>query len=114
MVLGAPIGLFLQIVVVFVAGMFIAISIPLIAVVYTDLLVRMGKERKHLIGLTAAMGSFAYVIGPVVAGGMSDIVGERMVFVVMGMMAFMLGIVLLLLMPRKIKLPQKEIRAWEK
>lgn len=114
MFLGAPIGLFLQVVVIFVAGMFLSLSIPLLDAVYTDLLVRMGKESKHLIGLTAAMGSFAYVVGPIVSGAMSDMVGERMVFVVMGMMAFILSIVLLLIMPKKLKLPQKEIHAWEK
>ncbi len=111
--LGGPIGLPLQVVAVFASGMFLALSIPLLDAVYTDLLVRMGRERKHLIGLTAAMGSFAYVIGPVLAGGLSDMLSERMVFVVMGLAAFVLSLVLLTLMPRKLKLPREKIEGWE-
>lgn len=65
---------------VLISSMFGALSLPMIDAVYSDLVARMGRERKHLIGLSSATTSMAYVIGPVAAGLIADTVGELETF----------------------------------
>lgn len=99
--------------IVFVSSSLSALTVPLIDAVYTDLIARMGRERKHLVGLCNSMGSLAYIVGPIVAGLVSTQVGELPTFAVLGVGVAVVAIVLLILTPRKLKLPQGEIQAWE-
>lgn len=105
-------GLGWGLVLVFAASCFGALALPLIDAVYTDLVSRMGRERKHLIGLSSATSSVAYVVGPVMAGFIADTVGEVETFAVMGVGMVVVGLLLLIMMPKKLRLPQAEIKAW--
>lgn len=67
------------------AGLFIAMAFPLIDSVYTDLVARARKGRKHLMGMSSATFSLAYVIGPIVAGYLSGVIGEERTFSVVGL-----------------------------
>lgn len=98
--------------IVFVASLSAALAGPLLDAVYTDLVARMGRERKHLIGLSSATSSVAYVVGPVTAGLIADLVGEIETFAVMGIATVMVGVVLLITMPKKLRLPQAEMEKW--
>lgn len=99
--------------IVFVSSIFFSVSYPLIDAVYSDIVSRMGRERKHLIGLSASMISLSYIVGPVLAGWIASQVGESMTFVVMGVAMAAVSIMLLILTPRKLRLPQVEIASWE-
>jgi MFS family permease len=74
----------------------------------------MGREEKHLIGLSRSTISIAYIVGPVLAGFIASQVGERMTFSVVGTVVIVVAIFLLLTTPRKLKLPQEEIAKWDK
>lgn len=99
--------------IVFVSSILSAMAWPLLDAVYTDLLARMGRENIHMVGLKNASNSIAYMIGPVIAGGMATYVGNIQSFAYLGgLLAFVAG-GLLIFTPKKLKLPQSEIQTWE-
>lgn len=101
-----------QLLVVFLSSSLLAVSGPLLDAVYTDVVVRMGRERKHLMGLSSCSISLAYVIGPILAGGLASMFGEQKTFMLGGMGAVVVGVVLLLTTPKKLHLPQRDIESW--
>jgi len=98
---------------VFVSSLLMAVSWPLVDAVYSDIVARMGRERKHMIGLSNSTISLAYIIGPIISGLIANSVGERLTFVVMGGVTVFVCFCLLLTTPKKLKLPQVEIKNWE-
>ena len=90
-----------------------AMSWPLIDATYTDLVVRMGRERKHMIGLCSSVNSLGYIFGPILAGWLSGIVGNFQTFFYYGIGLAAFSLILLIITPRKLKLPQQEIQAWK-
>ena len=98
---------------VFTSSLLLAIVYPLVDGVYSDVTARMGSERRHMIGLSNSTISLAYVIGPIMAGFIANFVGEKMTFTVIGMLTAFVSGILLLTTPKKLKLPQEEIKTWE-
>ena len=98
---------------VMLAGFFLAMAFPLIDSVYTDLVARARKGRKHIMGMSSATFSLAYVIGPIMAGFISGKVGEEMTFSIIGGIVFLIATCLLIITPKKLKLPQDEIKSWQ-
>jgi len=86
---------------------------PLIDSVYTDLVARARRGKKHIMGMSAAMYGGAYVVGPIIAGFLNERVGDTRSFAVVGMVVITVSITLLLTTPRKLALPQTEIKTWE-
>ncbi len=101
-----------QLLMVFISSSLLSFAFPLIDGSYSDIIHRMGQERNHLIGLTSSTSSLAYIIGPVLAGYIVSVVGDRMNFVVMGVGAMVVSFLLLMITPKKLKLPQQEIQEW--
>lgn len=97
----------------FLIGVSLSVAWPMVDAVYSDILARMGKERKHMVGLSSSTVSLAYIIGPVTAGIISSRVGERLTFVVMGVLVILVAVILLFVTPRKLRLPQNEIAEWK-
>lgn len=98
---------------VFMSSVMASVSYPLIDGVYSDVVARMGRERQHLIGLSRSAISLAYVIGPMMAGFVTSWIGERYTFVYLGISIATIATILLFAMPKKIKVPQGEIKKWE-
>jgi len=94
-------------------GTMLSVSWPLTDAVYSDIVSRMGSEGKHMVGLSGSTLSVAYIVGPIVAGLISQFVGEKNTFVVMGVMMVLVSIILLVVKPKKMKLPQTEIKTWD-
>jgi MFS family permease len=99
--------------IVFSAGLMSAISFPLVDGVYSDIVSRMGRERRHLIGLSRSTISLAYIVGPAVAGYVASKFGSGETLSVVGVGGVILAIFLLILTPKKLKLPQNELKTWE-
>lgn len=100
--------------VVFVASIFFGMSWPLIDATYSDFAVRMKRGRKHMIGISSSVLSLAYVIGPILAGVLAERVGELKSFVWVGGLVVVVSIWLLMVTPRKIRLPEMQIEEWDK
>ncbi len=94
-------------------GTALAVAWPMIDAVYSDIVQRMGKEGKHMVGLSSSTISIAYILGPILAGGIAQVVGERMTFSIMGVFMVIVAIILLLVTPKKLRLPQVEIKTWD-
>jgi MFS family permease len=105
-------GVVWQLMIVFVSSCAIAAASPLTDAVYTDVVTRMGQERKHLIGLSNSTISLAYIVGPVIAGALASFFGERLTFATVGGIVAVVAAVLIVITPRKLKLPQVEIQQW--
>ncbi len=101
------------ILVVILSSILMSMSWPLMDAVYTDLVVRSRRGRKHMIGLSSSTLSLAYVIGPVLAGGLSGKFGEIETFAIIGWGVAIISGILLFVTPKKLHLPQDEMRAWD-
>lgn len=97
---------------VFLASLFISIGYPLIQAVVSDFLGRMGKSKRHLLGFSSSAVSLGYILGPIIAGYISTSVGEKLSFTYLGIFVTIVSLVLIFVTPRKIKLPQQEIKNW--
>ena len=101
-----------QLSIIFLVGVTLSITYPCIDGVYSDLVARMGRERKHLIGFSNSSISIAYIIGPAFAGAITSLVGEQLTFAAVGGLTIVFSGWLLIVTPRKLKLPQNQIQNW--
>jgi len=102
-----------QLVFVLIASILLSAAFPLTDAIYSDIVSRMGRERRHLIGLSRSTISLAYIVGPILSGFIASQVGEKLTFGIVGLMVIVVSVVLLISTPKKLKLPQEEIQAWE-
>lgn len=86
---------------------------PLVEAVYSDLVSRMGHEKDDMIGLSGSTLNLAYIIWPPIAGILSEQIGERLSFSYLGLLVVLTAIGLLLVTPKKLRLPQAEIQTWQ-
>ena len=104
---------FWQLAIVFISSMMLAVVYPMLDAVYSDIVARMGREKKHLIGLINAVISVSYIIGPALAGFLSNSLGEMMTFTAIGIATAVVSGILIFVTPKKLLLPQAEIQDWE-
>ena len=102
-----------QLTMVFLSSVALSITYPLVESVYTDIVARMGKEKKDMIGLTSSVVNIAYIVWPPIAGYITSLVGERMTFSIVGVMTVVVAVILLFITPKKLRLPQEEIKSWD-
>lgn len=98
---------------VIMSSMFLAMAWPLIDAVYTDLVSRGRKGRKHIMGMSAAAFSLAYIIGPIFSGWLAGKYGAIQNFTIIGAMVVGTALILLIKTPKKLNLPQIEMKEWE-
>jgi MFS family permease len=102
-----------QLITIFLFSLTISFSYPLIEGVYSDISARLGSEKKHMFGMTSSAVNISYIIWPPIAGLIALKVGERMTFSVMGILTIIVSLILLIVTPRKLKMPQTEISEWK-
>lgn len=98
--------------IIFISSILLSIAFPLSEAVYSDIIARMGNQDKHLIGLSNSTFSLAYIFGPILAGFIAQFFGEQKTFAVLGLGVTAISAFLILTTPRKLKLPQTEIKEW--
>ncbi len=106
-------NIFWQLAMVLASSIALGISYPVLDGVFTDIMERLGKEKKHMMGFTSAIVNVAYIIWPPVAGILTKTSEERMTFVYMGILTAVVSIILLIVTPKKLKLPQSQIGKWK-
>jgi len=94
-------------------GVASAIAWPLVDAVYSDIQNRMGREQKHVIGISSSTVNLSYITGPVVAGFLSSKIGEEKTLMIIGLFVVIVSVILLIVTPKKLRLPQNEIKKWE-
>lgn len=103
---------FWQLAMVLLSAIALAFVYPLVQGVYTDIIARMGKEKKEMIGLISSTLNIAYIIWPPIAGFMASKIGERLTFSALGVLVLIVSVILLFVTPKKLRLPQTEIQKW--
>lgn len=106
-------NIFLVLMIILAASLFSWASYPLIDAVYSNIVARMGRQRNHLIGLCASSSSLAYIIMPILAGFIAQTVGEKLTFVIVSLIGLIVTGFLLIVTPRKLRLPQQKIQTWK-
>lgn len=87
---------------VFLASFFLSFAGPLNEAVYSDLIRRSGNYKDDLLGLSKANSSLAYIIVPVAVGILADNFNYSMVFSTIGVLTVLIGLLLLMLTPKKL------------
>lgn len=95
---------------IFLSGLALALAFPLNQAVYSDLIKRAQGFEEDVVGLAQANTSIAYIIAPLVAGYLADRVGYGMAFGLLGFFTMIVTLILLLVTPRKLHLPQAEMQ----
>lgn len=95
---------------VFLASAFISVAYPKIYAVFEDYVARLGLFRNDMIGIQGSAISLGYVAGPIIASVLATFISSQ---ATLGYLAFFLSFVsgiTLLIIPRKIKMPQQELQ----
>lgn len=102
-------NIYLLIGTIFLSSILMAIAYPAMAAIFEDYIKRLGLFGNDMIGLQQTAGSLAYMIGPVVFGAIAAVVGTHKSFAFAGMLLTSTAIASLVIIPRKIKMPQKAL-----
>jgi MFS family permease len=113
LVFGVTGSVYVLILVAFIIGILTAVAWPLVDAVYSDISSRMGREQKHMMGLSSSTVNLSYITGPVIAGLLASRVGEARTMMYIGIFVVLISIILLMVTPKKLKLPQKDIAQWD-
>jgi MFS family permease len=109
MVAGQVVGLIWLLVSIFIAAFFLGIALPLIYATIEDYIERLGHSANALVGLENSTTSVAFIVGPVLAGWTAALIGNQAVFTVMGILLFACSFLAIMVVPRKIHLPQQSL-----
>jgi len=92
------------------SSFYLSLTDPLNMASFSDLLSRLGEEKEHLIGIKKTSGSIAYLIAPITAGFIADKYGYAVTFTLLGLVIILIASFLIVITPKKIKLPLTEIK----
>jgi len=95
--------------VIFISSFFLSFSWPLNDAVYSDLQKRLEKKGMHLMGLSNAGYSLAYIVCPILMGFLSDLVGFYKAFSILGIILFVVALLLIIFTPKKLRMPHTSL-----
>ncbi len=99
--------------VVFVSSLMLAVCYPLVQAVYTDLVARMGIEKKEMVGLNGSVVNLSFIIWSPIVGFIALKMGYVATFSIVGVVVTLVGVFLIFVTPKKLRLPQGQIQEWE-
>lgn len=99
--------------IVLLSSIFQAIARPEIYAVLEDYIARLGKSGNDLIGLQNSAASAAYIVGPILSGILADKFGNLHALGIIGGLFAVTSLITLIVVPRKVTMPQTEIAALE-
>jgi predicted MFS family arabinose efflux permease len=88
--------------VVFVASCFISLALPSINAAYADYISDAPRVEGEIEGLEDSAFNIGYVLGPILAGVLSDIFSINTAFSILGLLGAILAFIVLFLMPKRI------------
>jgi MFS family permease len=98
---------------IFVFSILFAFIVPEISAAFEDYVSRLGNIGNDMVGLRNSAASLAYVIGPIAAGAAAEFVGVAVSIAATGILLLAVSIMCLVVVPRKIKMPEKELEIVE-
>ena len=91
----------------------LSFAFPLDQAIFSDLQKRTARFKFYVASLDNLGNSIAYVVGPIIAGLFADNLGYFNTFGALGIFSILIALFLLIITPRKIKIPQKELSELE-
>lgn len=95
-----------HIIIVLCSSLFLSMSIPAINGAFADYIVETPELEKEIEGLEDFSFNVAYVIGPVVAGGLAQWLTIPWTFTAMGVIEVIVAVILILTAPKHIRVPR--------
>lgn len=95
---------------VFIGSAAFSLSITALSATFEDYIQRLGKFGPELIGLEQTASSLGYVISPIVSFSIASVLTDQLVFSVIGGIVTLWAGIALILVPRKIKMPQTKLK----
>ena len=95
---------------VFLVSVFSNLALILNYAVFEDFVARLNRYGNDMVAMEQISASLAYVIGPVLLGYISTLVGYQHTFSFVGILIGSISIACLVAVPRKIKMPQMELK----
>lgn len=94
---------------VFFASIFSTITFILICATFEDYVTRIDEEENDIVSMSQFSINLAYTIGPIALGFISRMYSFGTAFVVTGIVLIFSAILSILVVPRKIRMPRKEL-----
>jgi MFS family permease len=94
----------LSLVLVGVAAFFFSFCLPSISGAFADYISETKQYEKEIQGLSDFFYNIGWIIGPISAGFLADVVGNKNTFLVLGVFGILMSVILVKLMPSKIRL----------
>ncbi len=94
---------------VFIASTFYGIISILVEAVFEDYVARLREEGNDLVSANQISINLAYAVGPIILGFISKYFDFGATFIMTGFTIVLSAIIALIVVPRKIKMPQKEL-----
>lgn len=93
---------YFMIVVIFVSSFFFSLSWPTINGMYTDYITDRPQVGKDIEGVADLFTNMGYIVGPVLAGILADVLGNTTAFSIFGLFGIIVAVILLLTTHKKI------------
>lgn len=90
-------------------SLFFSLTFPEVYATFEDYVSRLKEFGNDMVGLQSSAVSLSYIIGPIFAGGTAAIFGNRGSFTLAGGLLIMVALLCLLVIPRKIPMPQADL-----
>lgn len=98
-------------VVVSIFSSFSSISFALMRAVFSDIESRAEEFKVHVEAIFQSAYSIGYIAGPLVSGVLIQLFGFKDSFILWGLLAVILGVVLIIITPEKLKIPKVRLRS---
>jgi len=95
----------------FSASIFSGLAVPEVMAVFEDFVARLERFKDDVISLERTGENLAYILGPIVSGFLAQFYGFQKVFSIMGLFLAATSAVALCVTPRKVRLPQSELKS---
>jgi MFS family permease len=107
---GMVVGVTALLIALFIAAFFLGAAVPQMYAAIEDYIERLGQSANALVGLENSATSMAFIVGPIMAGAIATSIGYQLTFSIMGLMLFTFSVLALMIVPRKIHLPQQSLQ----
>lgn len=91
---------------VFLASFLLSFAFPAIRAAFADYIKETEQYEKEIEGLEDFYTNIGYVIGPIIAGSLADLVGNAQTFTILGLFGVVMAIILFKISPKKINVLQ--------
>lgn len=98
---------------VLLSSIFTALATPEIQAVFEDYIARLGPYGNDMIALDRSAVNLAYILGPVLSTILGSVIGDQKTFGLTGILLAIVSAIALIIVPRKIRLPQQELNHFQ-